>query len=191
MISLNEHVPTATRTEIKDLDQLTKAHAANELELTTALTELRDELDAVQRKHLTRIKRIAGNFAASESDLRAAVDNGRHLFSDRKTMVLNMIKVGLRSTAGSLVFEDKAATVKLIRKLFPDLADVLIASEESPKVSVIKTTLDESDWKKIGGVIEGEGEQIVVSSTASDVEKTIGTMIKKLVAGMTESEVAS
>lgn len=175
-------------TTIEELNRLTLTQQRCENELTGALTELRDELDTVQRKHLAKIKRLAANFAASESELRAAVNNGRSLFRDRKTMILNGIKVGLRAAAGKLVCEDEEATVKLIRKHFPDLAEALIAVEEFPKIAVVKGTLAEADWKKIGCALEGVGDHVVVSSVDSEVEKTIATMVKKLVNSMVDTE---
>lgn len=176
------------KTTIEELNRLTLTQAGREQELTIALTELRDELDAVQRKHLSKIKRLAGAFAESDSELRDAVNHGRELFVDRKTMILNRVKVGLRASAGKLVFDDARAVVEAIRKEFPQKAKMLIETEESPRVAVIKGTLTEADWKKIGCRIEGAGDQVVVTSMDSEVEKTIANVVKKLVSSMVDTE---
>lgn len=179
---------TAAPTTITDLDRLTKRHAEYESALSASLTDLRDALDQVQRKFLPLIKRQAAAYAGSESDLRAAVDHGRQLFTDRKTIILNGIKVGLRSNAGSLVADDEETTVRLIEKFFPDLVEALIAEVRTPKISAIKSTVPEVDWKKIGCHLEGAGEAVVANSVDSEVEKAIASMVKKLVAGMIETE---
>lgn len=162
-----------------DLDRLTRRQAANEQALATAIAELRAAVAQVQRKHLPRLKRLAAVCAAGDADLRQAVEQARPLFQYRKTMVLNGIKVGLRATPGSLVMDDPDATVRLIEALFPERAEMLIATERSPKIAVIKATVAEADWDKIGCRLEAAGEQVVVSRPGSETERTIATLIRQ------------
>ena len=60
----------------------------------------------------------------------------------------------------------------MIRKHFPDQAEILIKTTETP-VRKALAMLPAADLKKIGVVMEDEGDEIVIRAADSDVDKII------------------
>ena len=77
---------------------------------------------------------------------------------------------------GKICIDDPAMAIKLIRKHFPEQADVLIKTEEKPVAKAIGQ-LTVPELKRIGGTVEEAGDQVVIKPTDSEVDKLISALI--------------
>ena len=89
------------------------------------------------------------------------------------------IVVGLGAKGkGAISFQDEARAIHLIRRHFPDQADVLIGVKES----IIKDAaqqLSALDLKKIGGDVTDAVDCVVIKSATGDVTKLVDALLKE------------
>jgi len=163
---------------LADIEQLAKRFAAAHADLSTTVTELNDAVEAVKRVRLTAIKRGVEKAKQHRADLEALVDSARHLFVKPRTVIFHGIKVGLQKGKGGIAFEDPERVLALIKKHFPDQAEILIRTKETPDKEALET-LPVADLKRIGCEVTEAGDQIVVKPTNSDVDKIVTALLKE------------
>lgn len=163
---------------LKEIEALTKAYADRREALGATVAGLNDELEAVKRKYLPRIKQQVGTAKDAEANLRAAVETSIALFVKPRTISVHGIKVGFQKGKGKVTFSDADRVVELIRKHLADRADFLIVTEEKPNKEAI-AQLEVVDLKKIGCAVSGTGDQVVIKDAAGDVDKLVAALLKE------------
>jgi DNA-directed RNA polymerase beta' subunit len=153
----------------------TKEYSECYSKLRDKISTLEDEVNAVKKKHMSGIKKLASEVSEKYSELSIAIESNANLFEKPRTVIFHGIKVGMQKGKGKAEFTDDK-TIKLIRKHFPEKADVLIDVIE--KVS--KTALNNlsiGDLKKIGvNVVEAQ-DVVFIKSTDSDIQKMVDALI--------------
>lgn len=184
MIMLNEPIAgrTVTLAQVETgCEKYEKASAA----LEQLIADLEKDLEAVKQKHLRGIKRQAGEVANLEADLHSLIESAPHLFTKPRTVTVHGVKVGFTLSAGRLEFDDEETVISLIKKFRKDDADLFIRTTEQVNKDALKT-LTAEDLKRLGCVIEGAGDVVVLKRVAGEVEKLINKLITKLVEAMVE-----
>lgn len=166
-----------TEITLAEIETTTKAYAERRDRLYERLTALEKDLNAVKQRHLKEIKRCTALAAETEAHLRAAIDAAPDLFEKPKTQIFHGIKVGLRKGKGSLDWEDDAALVARIKKLFPDHVTELVLVTEKPSKTGLNE-LDTSDLRKLGVTVEETGEQVVIKPIETAIEKLVKALLK-------------
>lgn len=162
---------------LNDIDKMAKSYAETREDLTMRVSALEEELEAVRKKHMVGIKRRIAVAAEESSQLRAAVEQSRELFGRPKTIVLHGIKVGFQKGKGKLDWEDDDLVVRLIKRHFPEQAEVLIKTTEKPRKDGLNG-LTVAELKKIGVTAEECGEMVVVKPVDTDVDKIVKALLK-------------
>ena len=165
-------MPTMEQIEVK-----AKAHAQAREKLSEIVTALRDGIEALKRSHMTKLKAAVNKAVETSEELRALVEKSPTLFVKPKSVIFYGIKAGYRKEKGKIEFDDADKVIKLIRKHFPEQADVLIITEEKPsKEAINKLTAEQV--KKIGVTITSDTDVAFVSSTDSEIDKMVGALLK-------------
>lgn len=164
---------------LADIEAFARRHAAARAVLVERMQGLEDELAAVRRSHARGLKGALQTAAATESELRAAVDGARPLFERPRTRVLHGLKVGLRKQPGKLTWTDPAHVVKLIRRHRPDEADALIRVTEAPVREALKQ-LPARELKRLGVEIAEASDAVEVRATDTAVDKWVDAMLAGL-----------
>lgn len=159
-----------------ELEIQVQDYAAVSQELTERVTRMKEEIDAVRKRHLESITTLAKKAAQEKAILLDAIDESRELFVKPKSITIHGVTVGLRKKKGKIEMPNESGTIKRIRKQMPDLADVLI--KDNPRV--IKKALNNlsaSDLKKLGVEITADTEEPIVKSALDEVEKLVTALI--------------
>lgn len=141
------------------------------------LTILEGELQTVKRRHLKELKRCTALAAASESTLRAAIEQGPDLFDKPKTQIFHGIKVGYRKGAGALDWEDDEELVRKIEKLFGDHAEDYLLVKKKPSADSLEGC-DAATLKRLGVQVGDDGEQVVIKPVETAVERLVKALLK-------------
>ncbi len=162
---------------LQQIETLTKDYAEWREGLSAAVRALEEEIGAAKRKYLPSIRRKAAAVAERHAALKAAIEQSADLFEKPRTRIFNGIKVGIQKSKGEMKWVDTEQVVRLIKKHFPDLADTLIRTTESP----VKGALGQiaaADLKKIGVTIEDDGDVVVIKSTDSEIDKLVDALLR-------------
>lgn len=165
---------------LADIETKAKAYADRRALLAERLTALDTALTLVKKLHLKELKRHVKLTAETQVELFNAIDSARDLFDKPKTQIFHGVKVGLRKGKGKMEWEDDAALVSLIKKKFPDHVDQLILTTEKPSATGLED-LDAAELRKLGVTVEDAGEQVVVKSIETDIEKLVKALLKSAV----------
>lgn len=118
------------------------------------------------------------NAADKRQKLEVAISENKDLFQKPRTLLMQGIKIGFQKGKGNLEWDDNAQVVKLIRKHYPEQADVLIVVEEKPSAKALEN-LSVAELKKIGVTVQETGDQIVIKPVDSKIDKMIDDLCKE------------
>jgi hypothetical protein len=162
------------------LEQITKATR----QFADARRELSALVDATNRRmrliyedNLHQIRKLLARTTDSRAALEALILAAPELFARPRTIVVHGVKIGLRKGKGGLEWDDEEQVVRLIKKLFPEQADVLIRTAEQPVKNAL-AELPAADLKRLGVTVEETGDVPVIQPADSVVDKVVKAFFK-------------
>lgn len=161
---------------LDSIEQLTKEHAGHRAVLAERVQALHEEIDQAKRRKLPGIKSAVSQARDSQLRLQSAIEHDKGVFERPRTRVFHGIKVGLQKAKGKLTFVSASKVVELIRKHFPDQAEVLIKTTEKP-VKKALTQLTVADLKKVGCEIGNTHDKVVIEPINTDVDELVSALL--------------
>ena len=141
------------------------------------VSELNGKVEALKRETMPKLKKAIGRAAEHQAELNALIEKNPELFTRPKTVIFSGIKLGYQKGKGSLEFNSAESVIKLIRKHFPEKAEVLIETKESP-VKTELAKLPAADLKRLGCTLVGTGDAVLIKPADSDVDKLVDALLK-------------
>lgn len=162
---------------LEQIELQAKKFAVEREKLTEIVSSLNEGIDALKRGHMPRLKNAVNRAAEAHDALQALVAESPDQFVKPKSVVFHGIKVGFQKEKGKIEWDDVDQVVKLIKKHFPDQADVLIATSEKPVKDALNN-LSAAELKKIGVNITSDGDVAFIRPTDSEVDKMVTALLK-------------
>lgn len=173
----------ATMAQIEDA---AKRYAAARGMLTDICSAFNKDLEGTKARYVPQLRSAVGIAKERDAELRAMIAESKELFAKPKTVIFHGIKVGYQKAKGKVEFDDPDQVVKLIRKHFPEQADVLIVTKEKPAKEALEQ-LTAAELKKLGVTVVEAGDQVVAKDTAGEVDKLVSALLKDESEGEGES----
>jgi hypothetical protein len=162
---------------ILEVEAKTKSYADARDAVSAIVTAIEEEIAAVKKRHMARLKKAVGIMAERQAELKATIEDNADLFAKRRTQVFYGIKVGLQKQKGEITWVDESQVIKLIHKHFPDMADALIKTTEKPIKSAL-AQLPAADLKKLGVSVTDDTDAVVIRATDSEIDKLVEALLK-------------
>lgn len=172
-------------TQLTDIEPTAKAYADARAKVVEIVTDLNAGIDALKRNHMPAIKRAITKAAEKHDQLKQIIEANPNLFVKPRTVIYHGVKIGMKQASGGISFDDADQVVRLIKKHFPEQADVLINTTEKPSKDALRN-LSVAELKKIGCNSVDAGDAVVIKPTDSEVDKLVDALLK----GATEGEAA-
>ena len=163
--------------ELVEIDKLTKEFSTAREALSYRVRSLEAIITTIKQRRLPGIKSAVNAVMEAQAVLKAALEESRNLFIRPKTMIMHGVKIGFQKAKGKLSWSDDEQVVKLIRKHFPEQADVLIKTKEVPSKDAL-ANLTVAELKKLGVTISEDGAAVVIKSTDSEIDKFVEALLK-------------
>jgi exonuclease VII small subunit len=170
-------------TQLTDIEPSAKAYAEARAKVAEIVTQLNDGIEALKRSHMPALKRAITRAAEKHDQLKQIIEANPALFTKPRTVIYHGVKLGLKKGTGGITFDDADQVVRLIKKHFPEQADVLVITTEKPSKEALGQ-LTVAELKKVGCNSVEAGDQVVIKPTDSEVDKLVDTLLK----GATETE---
>jgi hypothetical protein len=164
-------------TSLTQIETAAKNYAQARDLVSNSITVMNDEIEAVKRRHMAKLKARIIHAAGHHSDLKNLIESAPALFLKPRTYIFHGIKVGFTKQKGQIEILDEAKTITLIRKHLPNLEDALIQTTETVAKKAL-STLSGDDLKKIGCGITNDTDHVVIKPTDSEVEKAVAALLK-------------
>ncbi len=162
---------------ILEVEAKTKSYADARDAVSAIVSAIEEEIAAVKKRHMARLKKAVGIMAERQSELKVTIEDNAGLFEKRRTQVFYGIKVGLQKQKGEITWVDEAQVIKLIHKHFPDMAESLIKITEKPLKSAL-AQLAVIDLKKLGVTVTDDSDAVVIRATDSEIDKLVEALLK-------------
>lgn len=163
-------------TTLADIERHTRHYAKARDLLASRVQALQDEIAAAKRHKLSGIKKAVAAAAEARDKLHAAIEDSPELFERPRTLVIVGIRVGYAKGSGKLSFDHAGKVVQRIRRHFPEQAEVLIKTTETP-IRKALGGLSVAELKRIGVTVEEAGDQVVIKPTDSEVDKLVNVLL--------------
>ena len=172
-------------TTLTEIEARAKLYADARESLSAIVSNLNAGIESLKRKAMPDIKRAIGRASTHHDQLRTMIEAAPELFAKPKSRTLAGIKLGFQKSKGKIEWDDPDQVVRLIKKHFPEQADVLIATTEKPVKDALNG-LTAAELKKLGiSVVEG-GEAIFIKPADSAVDKLVDALLKEATADLEE-----
>lgn len=172
---------TTKEISMSDIESRAKMLAQAREKLSELANELQAGIDALTRTAMKDLKRAVNAAQEHQTALLALVEQAPDLFTRPKSVVFHGVKIGYQKSKGKIEFDDAEAVIRLIKKHFPDQADVLITTKESPAKEAL-ANLSAADLKRLGVHVTDAGEVVFVKFTDTAVDKMVDALFSKAAA---------
>jgi len=161
-----------------EIEKQTKEYSDARATLAGRVGELNEAIDALKRRALPLIKHAVAAAMEKKSRLEAGIQGKPELFRSPRTVVLFGIKIGMQKVRTGIGWEEDDQVVKLIRKHFPEQAETLIKTKETPVKSALNL-LTVAELKKVGVSVTEGGDQVVIKATDTEVDKLVAKLLEE------------
>lgn len=157
---------------------LAAAYFAAHERLRERVEEIKERQRAAGRRLLPGLKRMVAEASAARDALRQHIASRPGAWDKPRTRGLHGVKLGMRTLPGRLSI-DAAAAIPLIRQHLPGQSKTLIKVTETLNANAVKA-LKAAQLARIGGAIEEQGDEVVISIPRSAVDKLVEALLDDL-----------
>lgn len=164
--------------DLATIEKQTQEFAEKRKCLETRVQRLKDEIEAVKRRHLPAVKIAAEDVAACQAALHETIKDSPDKFRKPKSLVIGGVRVGFKKEKGKILFEDEETVIRLIRKHLSAQEEQLIKTTEK----VLKgglAHLSGAELKKIGVEVKADSDQVLIKPIGDDIDKFVSALLEE------------
>jgi len=167
---------------LQDVQKRAAALSASRDKLSALFLTLQTNLDTVKNGSISEIRQVARVVARQHNELLAVIRESPELFEKPRTYVAEGIKFGMQAAQGTLEWEDDEKVCCRIAELAEadvipqDQVDLLVTVTRKPVAAALRQ-LSPDIRRRIGVRLEGEGDQPLIKSVDSSIEKAVTSVI--------------
>lgn len=162
---------------LTDIERQAKKYAEARDHLAAIVSDMNEGIETIKRDNMKRLKKAVSEAAEQHDALKAMIETARGCFIKPRSIVLHGIKLGFQKGKGKIEWDDADQVVRLIKKYFPDQADVLIATSERPAKEAL-AQLTAAELKKLGISVTDGGDAVFIKPADSAVDKMVDALLR-------------
>lgn len=170
---------------LNDIERQAKKYAEARESLADIVTTMNTGIETIKRDNMKRLKKAVNEAAEQHDRLKALIEAAPGCFIKPKTQTLHGIKLGFQKGKGKIAWEDPDQVVRLIKKYFPEQADVLINTTEKPVKDALNN-LTSAELKTLGISVTEAGDAVFIKPADSAVDKMVDALLKDATAEVVE-----
>ncbi|GAB2182648.1 hypothetical protein DLREEDagrD3_28710 [Denitratisoma sp. agr-D3] len=164
-------------THMDKIEQQAKRYSEARDKVTAIVTALNTAMDALKRTEIPKLRKAIAAAAEHHDQLKSLIEQAPELFAKPKTQTFHGIRLGFVKGKGKIEWEDADQVVRLIKKHFPDQADVLVVTTEKPAKDALNN-LTAAELKKLGISVSEGDEAVFIKPADSAVDKMVDALLK-------------
>lgn len=162
---------------LTDIERGAKKYAESRDTLAGIIEAMNQGIEDIKRSNMKRLKKAVADAAEQHDALKALIEASPGCFIRPRSVVFHGIKLGFQKGKGKIEWEDADQVVRLIKKHFPDQADLLIATTEKPAKEALNN-LTAAELKKLGISVTEGGDAVFIKPADSAVDKMVEALLK-------------
>lgn len=165
--------------DLNKIQQLTKHFADARADLRALVSKIQQQVEAIERENLPRLKDLVGRAAEREAVLRQALESAPELFERPRTVVFHGVQVGYQQGRGRLTIPDPDRTIEKIKNQLDHPEQYLRIVETPDKTALGQLTADM--LRRLGCELVETGDMVVIRPVRDDLDKAVSAILKKAV----------
>lgn len=162
---------------MQEIETLTQSYADTYRDLESVVQSLEDEVRAIKRSKMVKIRQLAAESAAHKEAVLSAVVASPGLFKKPRTRIIAGVKVGLQKRRGKVVIDDEEATIRRMRALLPiEQVELLVRVREDVYKQAVYD-LSAGDLRRLGIKIADDTDEPLVKIAGEDIEALVDSML--------------
>jgi len=162
---------------LADIERGAKKYADARNHLASIVETMNQGIETIKRDNIKRLKKAVADAAEQHDALKALIETAPGCFVKPRSVVFHGIKLGFAKGKGKIEWDDPDQVVRLIKKHFPEQADVLIATTEKPAKEALNG-LTAAELKKLGISVTDGGDAVFIKPADSAVDKMVDALLK-------------
>lgn len=162
---------------LADIEKRAKQYADAREHLAGIVAALNEGIESLKRSHMKRLKKAVADAAEHRDALKSLIESAPGCFIKPRSVVFHGIKLGFAKGKGKIEWDDAEQVVRLIKKHFPEQADLLIATSEKPAKEALNG-LTAAELKKLGISVTEGGDAVFIKPADSQVDKMVDALLK-------------
>ena len=164
-------------TSLADIEKRAKAYALAREHLAGIVQTMNTGIETIKRDNLKRLRKAVAEAAEQHDALKALVEAAPGCFVKPRSLIFHGIKLGYAKGKGKIEWDDADQVIRLIKKHFPEQADVLIATAERPAKDAL-AQLTAAELKKLGISVTDGGDAVFIKPADSAVDKMVDALLR-------------
>lgn len=166
---------------LNDIETAALDYSQAREDLGDVVRGLTEQIEALKRAHLDQLRLRVAKAAAARAALARLVEDHPELFAKPRTHVLHGLKVGWVKGKGRLEWDDEAAVIERIRRLWSeDEAQLLIRVIEQPNREAL-AQLSVAALRQLGVRLVGDEDRVLIKPLDGEVDKLVDALLKDAV----------
>lgn len=162
---------------LTDIERIAKKYASSREHLASIVATMNAGIETIKRDNIKRLKKAVADAAEQHDALKSLIEDAPGCFIKPRSVVLHGIKLGFMKGKGKIEWDDADQVVRLIKKCFPEQADVLIATSEKP-VKEALNGLTSAELKRLGISVTAGSDAVFIKPADSAVDKMVDALLK-------------
>ena len=162
---------------LADIERSAKHYAEAREHLAGIVAAMNEGIETIKRDHMKRLKKAVNEAAERHDALKTLIETAPGCFIKPRSVVFHGIKLGFAKGKGKIEWDDADQVVRLIKRHYPEQADVLIATSEKPAKEAL-ANLTAAELKKLGVSVTDGGDAVFIKPADSAVDKMVDALLK-------------
>lgn len=162
---------------LPEIERAAKKYAEARESLASIVATMNEGIETIKRNNIKRLKKAVAEAAEQHDALQALIEAAPGCFVRPRSVIFHGIKLGFQKGKGKIEWADPDQVVRLIKKHYPEQADVLIATSEKP-VKEALANLTAAELKKLGISVTDGGDAVFIKPADSAVDKMVDALLK-------------
>lgn len=162
---------------LAEIERSAKHYAEAREHLAGIVATMNEGIETIKRDHMKRLKKAVNEAAERHDALKALIETAPGCFIKPRSVIFHGIKLGFQKGKGKIEWDDADQVVRLIKKHYPEQADVLIATSERPAKEAL-ANLTAAELKKLGISVTDGGDAVFIKPADSAVDKMVDALLK-------------
>ena len=162
---------------LPEIERAAKKYAEARESLASIVAAMNEGIETIKRNNIKRLKKAVAEAAEQHDALQTLIEAAPGCFVKPRSVIFHGIKLGFQKGKGKIEWADPDQVVRLIKKHYPEQADVLIATSEKP-VKEALANLSAAELKKLGISVTDGGDAVFIKPADSAVDKMVDALLK-------------
>jgi hypothetical protein len=162
-----------------EIESLTREYARHRQALVKRMEEMRAEITAAYKKHLSGVQDSTERVGEAYKALFEAIREAPELFQEPRTLYFSGVRVGFIKAKDRLEWASDEQLARAIEELLPERYASLVKIKREPIEKAV-ALLGPETLEKLGVTLDVGKDQVLVKAREDDIDKLVSAFVRQV-----------